>query len=40
MDGRQRRQPEALADFFKAWRVAVLLDEAVEIVENLALSFR
>ena len=40
VDRGQRRQIEAPADFFQARRVAVLLDEFVEVVENLALAFR
>ena len=40
VDRRERRQVEALADFFEARRVAVLLDELLEIVQNLALTFR
>ena len=34
---RQRRQAEAFADFLEARRIAVLLDELVQVVENLAL---
>ena len=36
--GGQRRQAEAPSDFLEARRVAVLLDELVEVVENFALS--
>jgi hypothetical protein len=36
---RQRRQAEALPDLFEARRVAVLLDELVEVVEDLTLPF-
>ena len=39
VDRGQRRQAEAAADFLQARRVAVLLDELVEVVENLALAF-
>src|SRR5262245_54360340 len=38
--GGERRQAEAPPDFFETWRVAVLWDELVEVVENLALPFR
>jgi hypothetical protein len=37
--GGQRRQAKAAADFLEAWRVAMLLDELVEVIENLALPF-
>ena len=36
----ERRQAEAPADFFEARRVAVLLDELVQVVENFPLPFR
>ena len=39
MHRRQRRQAEALPDFLEARRVAVLLDEIVQEVQNLALTF-
>ena len=35
---RERRQAEAPADLLEARRVAVLLDEVVEVVEDLALT--
>jgi hypothetical protein len=35
----QRREVEAAPDFFQARRVAVLLDELVEVIEDLALAF-
>ena len=35
---RQRRQAEAFADFLQARRIAVLLDEFVQVVENFALA--
>ena len=35
----ERREAEAVADFLEARRVAVLLDELVQVVENLALPF-
>ena len=37
--GRQRRQVEAPADLLQARRVAVLLDEVVQVIQNLALAF-
>jgi hypothetical protein len=40
MDRRERRQAEAAADFLEARRVAVLLDEVVQVIQNLALAFR
>ena len=40
VDRGERRQIESPADFFQARRVAVLLDEFVEVVQNLALTFR
>ncbi len=40
VDRRERGKPEAPADFFEARRIAVLLDEVVQVVENLALAFR
>src|SRR5207248_5240340 len=39
VDRRQSRKTEAPADFLEARRVAVLLDELVEVVQNLALPF-
>ena len=36
---RQRREAEAAADFLEARRVAVLLDELVQVVEDFALPF-
>jgi hypothetical protein len=35
----ERREAEAVANLLQAGRVAVLLDELVEVVENLALAF-
>ena len=35
----QRREAEAPADFLEARRVAVLLDELVQVIEDLALPF-
>ena len=35
---RQRRQAEAAADFLQAGRVAVLLDEIIQVVENFPLT--
>ena len=40
VDGGERREAEPAADLFEARRVAVLLDELLEIVEDLALSLR
>ena len=37
--GGQRREAEATADFLEARRIAVLADEFVQVVENLALTF-
>ena len=37
--GRERRETELLADLLEAGRVAVLLNELVEVVQNLALPF-
>ena len=39
VDGRQRRQAEPAPNFLEAGRVALLLDEIPEVVENLALAF-
>jgi hypothetical protein len=36
---RERGQAEASPDFLEAWSVAVLLDEIVQVVEDLALTF-
>ena len=35
----QRREAETAADLFQARRIAVLLDEFVQVIEDLALSF-
>ena len=35
----ERRQVEATADFLQARRVAVLLDEVVQVIQDLALAF-
>src|SRR5204863_4527028 len=40
VNGGQRGQVEAPSDFFEAWRVAMLLDELVQVIQNLALPFR
>jgi hypothetical protein len=40
VDRRERRECEAPPDLLEARRIAVLLDELVEVVENLALAFR
>lgn len=40
VDSRERGQPESSTDFFQARGVAVLLDEVVQVVENLALALR
>src|SRR5262245_6167023 len=37
--GGERRKAESPADFFEARRVSVLLDELIQVVENLALTF-
>ncbi len=37
---RERRKRETTADFLETRRVAVLLNELVEVIENLALTFR
>ena len=39
MHRRERRETKTTADFLQTWRVAVLLDELLKIVENLALTF-
>ena len=39
VDRGERREAEAAADFLEARRVAVLLDEIVEVVEDLPLAF-
>ncbi len=36
---RERRQAEPAADFLETRRVAVLLNELLQVVENLALAF-
>src|SRR5437667_6615689 len=36
----ERREPKATADLLEARRVAVLLDEFIEVIEDLALPFR
>ena len=38
VDRRERRQAEPPADFLEARRVAVLLDEILKVIENLALA--
>ena len=38
VDGRERRQAEAAAHFLETRRVAVLLDEFLQVVQNLALT--
>ena len=38
VDRRERRQAEAPADLLEARRVAVLLNELLEVVENFALA--
>ena len=38
VDRRERRQAEAPADLLEARRVAVLLDELLQVVEDLALA--
>ena len=40
VNGRQRREPEATPDFLEAGRVAVLLDEIVEVIKDFALALR
>jgi hypothetical protein len=35
----ERREPETAADFLEARRVAVLLDEIVEVIEDFPLTF-
>src|SRR5262245_56477062 len=40
MNGGQRGEAEASADFLEAWSVSVLLDELLEVVENFPLAFR
>ncbi len=39
VDGGERRQIETAADFLEARRVAVLLDELVEVIQDFALTF-
>ena len=39
MDRREGGEVEPTPDFLEAWRVAVLLNELVEEVENFALAF-
>jgi hypothetical protein len=36
--GGERREAEAAADFLETWRVPVLLNEVLQVVENLALA--
>ena len=36
--GGQRGEAEAVADLLQAGRIAVLLDELVEVIQNLALA--
>ena len=38
MDGGKRRQAEAATDFLQARRIAVLLDEIVEVIEDFPLT--
>ena len=38
VDRGERREAETAADFLEARRIAVLLDEIVEVVENLPLT--
>ncbi len=38
MDRGQRRESETPADLFEAWRVAMLLDKIVKIIEDLPLT--
>src|SRR5262245_58724408 len=40
MNGCQRREVEAPPDFFQARRVAVVLDELVQVIEDFTLPFR
>jgi hypothetical protein len=40
VDGGQRREAELPADLLEAGRVAVALDELVQVIEDLALPFR
>jgi len=40
VDSCERREIEAPADFLEARGIAVLLDELVQVIENLSLSFR
>ena len=40
VDRRERRQAESPPDLLQARRIAVLLDEIVEVVEDLALALR
>src|SRR5215470_19592738 len=40
MDSRQRGEIESSPDFFQARRVAVVLDELVQVVEDFTLPFR
>ena len=40
VDSCERGQPESSTDFFQARGVAVLLDEVVQVIQNLALAFR
>jgi hypothetical protein len=39
VDGGERRQAEAPANLLEAGRVAVLLDELVQVVQDFALAF-
>jgi hypothetical protein len=39
VNGRKRRQVESPPDFFQARRVAVVLDELVQIIEDFTLPF-
>src|SRR5258705_3628229 len=40
VDRRERRQVEATSDFLQAWRIAVVLNELVQVVEDFTLPFR
>jgi hypothetical protein len=39
VDRGERREAEALANFFETWSVTVLLDELVQVVQDFALPF-
>ncbi len=40
VDGGERREPKAPADFLQAWGIAVLLNEIVEVIEDFPLTLR